>query len=85
MTNKCVSKLTNIGSDIGLASGRRQTIIATNADWLLIRILGANFSEILIEIHKFSFKKMYLKMSSAKLQQFWLGLNMLMSLNVLFH
>ena len=27
---------------------------------------NANFSEILIEIHLFSFKKMHLKMSSAK-------------------
>ena len=37
-----------------------------------------NFSEILIEIHTFSFKKMHFKMSSAKWRLFHLGLNVLM-------
>ena len=44
---------------------------------LLIETLGTNFSEILIEIQIFSFKKMGLKMSSAKWQPFCLGLNVL--------
>ena len=39
--------------------------------------LGTNFSEILIEIHEFSFNKMHLKMSSAKWRLFGLGLNVL--------
>ena len=52
-----VSKLTTIGSDNGLSSGRRQAIIWTNDGILLIRTLGANFSDILSEIHSFSFKK----------------------------
>ena len=61
-----VSKLTIIGSDNGLSPGRRQTIIWTNAAILVIRTLGTNFSEILSEIHTFSFKKMQVKMLSAK-------------------
>ena len=36
-----------------------------------------NFSEILIEIQIFSFKKMHLKVSSAKSLPFCLGLNVL--------
>ena len=46
-----------------------------NAGILLIRTLGINFSEILSEIRTFSFKKMYLKMSSGKRRPFCLGLN----------
>ena len=48
VTHICVSKLTSIGSDNGLAPGRRQAIIWTNAGILLIGHLGTNFSEILI-------------------------------------
>ena len=62
----CISKLTIIGSDNGLLPGRRQAIIWTNGGILLIGSLGTNFSEILIEIQTFSFKKMQLKMSSGK-------------------
>ena len=72
-----VSKLTIIGSDNGLSPGRRQAIIRTNAGIVLIRPLGANFSEILIEILIFSFKKMRLNVSSAKRRPFCLGLNVL--------
>ena len=57
VTHICVSVLTIIGSDNGLAPGRRQAIIWINAEILLIRTSGTNFSEILSEIHKFSFKK----------------------------
>ena len=39
--------------------------------------LGTNFSEILSEIHTFSFKKIHLKMSSGKCRPFCLGLNVL--------
>ena len=49
----CVSKLTSIGSDNCLV--RWQAIIWTNAGILLIGSWGTNFSEILIEIHTFSF------------------------------
>ena len=65
-----------IGSDNVLSPGRRQTIIWTNAGILLIGPLGTNVSEILIKIHTFSFKKMYLKMLSGKWQPFCLCLNM---------
>ena len=54
------------GSDDGLSPTRRQTIILTNAVLLLIEPLGTIFSEILIKTQKISFKKMHLKMSSAK-------------------
>ena len=57
---------TIIGSDNGLSPGRRQAIIWNNTGILLIVHIGRNFSEILIEIHIFSFKKMHLKMSSGK-------------------
>ena len=75
VTHICVSKVTIIGSDNGLSPGRRQAIIWTNAGILLIRTSGTNFSEILGEIHSFSFSKMHLKMSSAKWRLFGLGLN----------
>ena len=77
VTYICVSKLTTTGSDNGLSPGRRQAIIWTNDGILLIRTLGTNFSEILGEILSFSFKKMHLKMSSAKWRLFCLGLNVL--------
>ena len=54
VTHICVSKLSIIGSDNGLSPGRRQAIIWTNAEILLIRTLGTNVSEILSEIHTFS-------------------------------
>ena len=77
MTHICVGKLTIIGSDNGLSPGRRQAIICTNAEILLIRPLRTNFSEILIEFHMFSIKNMHLKMSSAKWRSFCFGLNVL--------
>ena len=75
MAHICVSKLTIIGLDNGLAPGRRQAIIQTNAGILLIRTLETNFSEILSDIHTFSFKKMNLKMTSTKWRQVYVGLN----------
>ena len=48
-----------IGSDYGLLPGWHQVIIWTNAGILLIRPIGTNLSEILIEIHTFSFNKMH--------------------------
>ena len=77
MTHICVSKLTVIGSDNDLSPARGQAIIWTNAGILLIRTLGTNFSDILIEILIFSFKKMCLKVSTGKRRPFCLGLNVL--------
>ena len=79
VTHICVSKLAIIGSDNGLSPGQRQAITWTNVGILLIRPLGTNFSEILIKILTFSFKKMHLKVSSAKRRPFCLGLNVLKS------
>ena len=77
MPHICVGNLTIIGSDNGLSPGRRQAIIWTNAGILLIGPLGINFSEILIKIITFLFKKMRLKVSSAKRRPFCFGLNVL--------
>ena len=76
-THICINKLTIIGSDNGLSPGRLQAIIWTNAGILLIRPLGTNFIEIVIENLTFSFMKMRLKVSSAKWCPFCLGLNVL--------
>ena len=78
VTHICVSSdPTSIGSDNGLSPGRRQAIIRTNAGILLKGSLGTSFSEILIEILLFSFKKMHLKVSSVKRRPFCLSLNVL--------
>ena len=63
--HKCISTLTTIGSDNDLLPGRHQPIMWTNAGILLIGLLGINFSEILIELNTFSFRKMHFKMVSA--------------------
>ena len=78
VTHICVGNLTIIGSDNGLSPGRRQAIIRTNPGILLIGPLGTKFCEILAEIITFSFKKMYLKVSSAKWRPFCIGLDVLM-------
>ena len=92
VTHICVSKLSIIGSDNGLSPGRRQAIIWNNAGILLIRTLGTNSNEILREIHTFSFKKMHLKMSSAKMSAMlslpqWVKLSCgdLSNMNVIFY
>ena len=66
-----------IGSDNGLSPCRHQANIWTNAGIVLIRALGTNVSEILSEIHIFSFMKMHFKMASGKWRPFCLGLNVL--------
>ena len=77
LTHICISKLTIIGSDNGLSSDRHQAIIWTNTGIWLIRTIGTNFSDILNEIHTFSFTKMYLTMSYEKWRPFCVSLNML--------
>ena len=76
-THTCVSDLNIIGSDNGLSPGRGQALIWTNAGILLIEHFGIYFSESLTKIQTFWFKKMHLKMSSAKCRLFRLGLNVL--------
>ena len=82
VTHICVDNLTTIGSDNGLSPGRRQAITWTNVGILLIGPQGTNFSEMLVEIHTFSFKKIHFKMPSGKWRPFCLGLNVL-TLNIL--
>ena len=57
----------SIGSGNGLLPVRRLAINWTNVGLLSFRLLGTNFSEIRIGIISSSFKKMYLKLSSAKM------------------
>ena len=64
VTHIYVSEIIIIRPDNGLSPGRRQAIIWTNARILSIGPLGINVSESLIEIIRFSFKKMLLKMSA---------------------
>ena len=79
VTHICVGNLTIIGSDNGWSPGRRQAITWTNVGILLIGPIGTNFSEMLIEIHTFSFNKIHLKMSSGRWRPFCLGLNVLIN------
>ena len=78
MTLICIGNLSIIGSDNGLSPDRRQAITWTNAGILLIEPLETNFSEILIKIHTFSFKKMHLKTLSVKWRPFCFSLIVLM-------
>ena len=75
VTVMCISKIIIISSENDLSPGWCQAIIWTNAAMLLIGPLGINFSEILSEVEIISFKKMHLKMSSAKWHLFRLSLN----------
>ena len=77
VTHIYISKLTTIGSDNGLSPAQCQAVIWANTGILLIWSLRINLSEILSEMHAFSFKKMHLKMSSLKWQQFCFELNVL--------
>ena len=77
LTHICIGKLNIIGSDNGLSPSRHQAIIWTNAVIFLIWPSGTNSSEMLIEIHTSSLRKMYLKMSSEKWHPFCLGLSVL--------
>ena len=56
---------------------RRQAIIWTNISLLSIGPSWTNFSEILIKIPAHSFKKMRMKMSSAKMSVLCAGLNVI--------
>ena len=88
MTHIYVSKITIIGSDNGLPPRRHQAIIWTSVGILLILLigpLGTDFSEILIEMYTFLFKKRHLKMSSGKWRPFYLGLNVLNGRDISTH
>ena len=77
-----LSFVTNITLIINSLKPKLVQIIAwrrSAAEILLIGRLGTNFNDILFEIHKFSLKKMHLKMSSATCRLFCLGLNVLIT------
>ena len=76
VTYICVGNLTIIGLDNCVSPYRHQVIIWTNAG-MLIRALETNLGESSIDIVILSFKKMRLKVSSAKWLLFCLGLNVL--------
>ena len=65
------------GSDNGLLPVRHQAIIWTNVGLLSVGPMGTDSSEILIKIKEFSFKKINLKMWSAKWQPCYSCLNVL--------
>ena len=60
VTYICINNLTSIGSDNDMLPGWCQAIIESNDGILLLGPLVTNFCVILIEIHKFSFRKIYL-------------------------
>ena len=80
VTHICVGNLTIIGP---AWSAPTHYLNQFNAGILLSGPWGTNFSEILIGIQTFSFKKMHLKMSSAKWRPFCLGLNVLKGIPLL--
>ena len=75
----CNSKLAIIGSDNGLLPAQCQAIIWNGDGILLIGPLGTDFSEILIKIHTFPFRKLHLKMSSVKRRPCCTGINVIIN------
>ena len=71
VTQMCVNKFTIIGSENGLSPIGRQAIIWTIARILLIRTLGINFGEILIQIHTFSNQKNAFENVVWKMSAIW--------------
>ena len=61
VTHICYNNINTIGSNTVLPPWWCQAITLTNVGILLIWPLAANFSEMLIEIHTFAFKKMHRK------------------------
>ena len=78
VTHICVSKLNIFGWNNGLSPGQHQAIIQTSALLLLIGPLETHFSEISIELPRFSLKIMQLNMSPAEHLLFCFRFNVLM-------
>ena len=72
----------NIGAANGLSPARCWAITWTNADLLSNGPSGTNFSEIWIATLTFSFRKMRLKMSSAKCRPSCLGISVFIGLSL---
>ena len=77
MTHLCVNKLTSIGLDNGLSPGWCQAIVRSNTG--MIVPVGTDVSELSIEVHTLSFKKMHLNMTSGKWRSLCLIINVLNS------
>ena len=78
VTHICVGKLATGGSNNGLSPSRRQAIIwKKKAGMFFYFTLRNKFQWNIYRNHIFSFKKMYIKISSAKCRPFCLGLNVL--------
>ena len=75
VTHICVNNINSIGLDNGLATGRRQTIILTNAGMLLTEPLETNFNDISIGIQAILLKEIHLKISPSKCRPFCVALN----------
>ena len=60
MTHSCIDDLIIIGRDNGLSPGRHKAIIWFNFGILIFGPLATDFRVIVIEIHRFAFKKMLL-------------------------
>ena len=71
MTHICTSKVTIIGSDNGLSPVRRQAIIWTNAEILLIEPLGTTLSDIFIEVDTFSILENIFENVAWKMAAIW--------------
>ena len=82
VTHMCAGKLTIVGAGNGFSPRRRHTIVWSKVKILLTVPLGTNFSELLIIIQIFSFKKMHLITSCANWRPFCLGLSVLSNTHV---
>ena len=69
----CVGELTTIGPENGMAPSRRQAIIILSKPMLEYCWLATKYSEILIKNYILSFKKVHLKIASAKWRPICLG------------
>ena len=82
VTHICVSKLTIIGSDNGCRLIGAKPLSEPMLKYWWLDQKKTIFSEILIETHTSSFKKIHLKMPSGKWRIFCLGLNVLILIPV---
>ena len=79
MTHICGNNSTIIGSDNCIHLIGAKPLSEPMLKYCQFEHFWSKCSEIIVEIHKSSFKKMYLKVSPVKWRQFCRGLNMLTS------
>ena len=71
VTHICASQVTVVGSDNGLSPDRRQAIIWTNAEILLIEPLRTTLSDMLIEVDTFSILENIIENVAWKMAAIW--------------